>query len=136
MMGDGGWVWMMIFGPLMMILFIAAVVVLVAFALRWLTGHATPSPHGVAGHAHAPRGPPPPSSRPRRTRIDRGSAEGQHPGGRPSSSGQGRPTGRTEDDRTYASAVHTPAGADPLGIGRSRLDAARRRPRQDADRSA
>jgi putative membrane protein len=56
MMGDGGWAWMMIFGPLMMILFVAAVVVLVAFALRWLTGHGTHSPHGVAGHAPAPPG--------------------------------------------------------------------------------
>ena len=54
MMGDGGWVWMMIFGPLMMILFVAAVVVLVAFALRWLTGHGAHSPYGVAGHAPAP----------------------------------------------------------------------------------
>jgi putative membrane protein len=48
MMGDGSWVWMMIFGPLMMILFVAAVVILVAFALRWLTGHGT--------HASAPPG--------------------------------------------------------------------------------
>ncbi len=47
MMGDGGWAWMMFFGPLVMILFIAAVVVLVAFALRWLTGH------GVHGAPHA-----------------------------------------------------------------------------------
>jgi putative membrane protein len=46
MMGDGGWAWMMFFGPLMMILFVAAVVVLVAFALRWLGGHG-------AGHAPA-----------------------------------------------------------------------------------
>ena len=52
MMGDGGWAWMMIFGPLMMILFVAAVVVLVAFALRWLTGH---GPHGTG---HAPAAPP------------------------------------------------------------------------------
>jgi putative membrane protein len=50
MMGDGGWAWMMFFGPLVMILFVAAVVVLVAFALRWLAGH---GPHG-AGHALAP----------------------------------------------------------------------------------
>ena len=50
MMGDGGWAWMMFFGPLVMILFVAAVVVLVAFALRWLTGH------GTAGHAPAPPG--------------------------------------------------------------------------------
>ena len=56
MMGDGGWAWMMFFGPLVMILFVAAVVVLVAFALRWLTGHGTHSPHGVAGHAPAPPG--------------------------------------------------------------------------------
>jgi putative membrane protein len=52
MMGDGGWAWMMIFGPLMMIPFVAAVVVLVAFALRWLTGH---GPHGTG---HAPAAPP------------------------------------------------------------------------------
>jgi putative membrane protein len=50
MMADGGWGWMMFFGPLMMILFVAAVVVLVAFALRWLTGHV---PWGV-GHAPPP----------------------------------------------------------------------------------
>ena len=50
MMGEGGWAWMMFFGPLVMILFVAAVVVLVAFALRWLTGH------GTAGHAAAPPG--------------------------------------------------------------------------------
>jgi putative membrane protein len=56
MMGDGGWAWMMFFGPLMMILFVAAVVVLVAFALRWLTGHGTHSPYGVAGHALTPPG--------------------------------------------------------------------------------
>ena len=56
MMGDGGWAWMMIFGPLMMILFVAAVVVLVASALRWLTGDRTHSPHGVAGHTPAPPG--------------------------------------------------------------------------------
>lgn len=50
MMGDGGWAWMMFFGPLVMILFIAAVVVLVAFALRWLSGHGA---HG-ASHASPP----------------------------------------------------------------------------------
>jgi putative membrane protein len=50
MMGDGGWTWMMFFGPLIMILFVATVVVLVAFALRWLTGH------GTAGYAPAPPG--------------------------------------------------------------------------------
>jgi putative membrane protein len=50
MMGDGGWVWMMICGPLMIILFVAVVVVLVDFALRWITGY------GTAGHAPAPPG--------------------------------------------------------------------------------
>ena len=59
MMGDGGWAWMMFFGPLMMILFVAAVVVLVAFALRWLTGHGQQG----AGHAAA-------SSPPGRTPLD------------------------------------------------------------------
>jgi putative membrane protein len=53
MMGDGAWAWMMFFGPLMMILFVAAVVVLVAFALRWLTGHGLHGSYG-AGHAPAP----------------------------------------------------------------------------------
>lgn len=52
MMGDGGWAWMMFFGPLMMILFVATVVVLVAFALRWLGGH------GPLGSGHAPAAPP------------------------------------------------------------------------------
>ena len=52
MMGDGGWAWMMFFGPLVMIFFIAAVVVLVAFALRWLTGH------GAHGAPHAGTSPP------------------------------------------------------------------------------
>ena len=55
MIGDGGWAWMMFFGPLMMILFVAAVVVLVAFALRWLTGQSLHGPYG-AGHASAPPG--------------------------------------------------------------------------------
>ncbi|WP_159718597.1 DUF2938 domain-containing protein [Geminicoccus flavidas] len=41
MMGNGDWAWMMMFGPLMMILFIATVVALVAFVLRWLTGGGT-----------------------------------------------------------------------------------------------
>jgi putative membrane protein len=53
MIGDGGWAWMMFFGPLMMILFVATVVVLVAFALRWLTGHGMHGPHGT-GHTLAP----------------------------------------------------------------------------------
>ena len=52
MMGHGGWALMMFFGPLMMILFVAAVVVLVAFAFRWLGGHGL---HGV-GHAPTPLG--------------------------------------------------------------------------------
>jgi putative membrane protein len=50
MMWDGGWAWMMLFGPLMMILFVAAVVVLVVVALRWLGGHVSPA----RGHAAAP----------------------------------------------------------------------------------
>jgi putative membrane protein len=45
MMWDGGW-GMMVFGPLMMILFVAAIVVLVVLALRWLGG---------SGHLHADR---------------------------------------------------------------------------------
>jgi putative membrane protein len=49
MMWGEGWAWMMFFGPLMMILFVATVVVLVAFALRWLTGHGLERSHG-AGH--------------------------------------------------------------------------------------
>ena len=52
MMGDGGGAWMMFFGPLMMIVFVAAVVVLVALAFRWLGGH---SPHAPG---HAPSAPP------------------------------------------------------------------------------
>ena len=52
MMGDGGWAWMMFFGVLVMILFVAAVVVLVAFALRWLGEH---GPH-AAGHPPTPLG--------------------------------------------------------------------------------
>jgi putative membrane protein len=52
MMGDGSWAWMMFFGPLMMILFVAAVVVLVAFALRWLGGHGLHE----AGHVPTPLG--------------------------------------------------------------------------------
>jgi putative membrane protein len=43
---------MMFFGPLMMILFVAAVVVLVAFAFRWLGAH---GPHGL-GHTPSPPG--------------------------------------------------------------------------------
>ena len=54
MMGDGAWAWMMFFGPLMMILFVAVVVILVAFTLRWLTGHGL---HGVYGAGHAPAPP-------------------------------------------------------------------------------
>jgi putative membrane protein len=37
MMWGGGWAWMFL-GPLMMILFVAAIVVLVVVALRWLHG--------------------------------------------------------------------------------------------------
>ena len=36
-MWDGHWGWMFI-GPLMMIIFVAAVVVLVVLALRWISG--------------------------------------------------------------------------------------------------
>ena len=49
LMGHGGWSLMMFFGPLMMILFVAAVVVLVAFAFRWVGGH---GPHGVGMPQH------------------------------------------------------------------------------------
>jgi putative membrane protein len=46
MMGDGGWA-MMLFGPLMMIVFIGAIVVLVVLAIRWLgVGGHPPSGHG------------------------------------------------------------------------------------------
>jgi putative membrane protein len=44
MMWDGGWGWMMLLGPLMMILFVAAIIVLVVIALRWLGGQPT---HGA-----------------------------------------------------------------------------------------
>ena len=47
-MWHGGWGGM-IFGPLMMILFVAAIVVLVVVALRWL---------GSTGHGTAPQAPP------------------------------------------------------------------------------
>jgi len=49
MMWDGGW-GMMLFGPLMMIIFIGAIVVLVVLVVRWLGG----SGHFPAG----PAGPP------------------------------------------------------------------------------
>ena len=43
----GGWGWgHMIFGPLMMIVFIAVVVVVVVLAVRWIGG----SGHGAAAH--------------------------------------------------------------------------------------
>ena len=46
----GAWGWGgMIFGPLMMILFVATIVVLVVMALRWL---------GSTGHGTAPQAPP------------------------------------------------------------------------------
>jgi putative membrane protein len=49
MMWDGGW-GMMLFGPLVMIVFIGAIVVLVAVGIRWL---------GTSGHLHGgPVGPP------------------------------------------------------------------------------
>jgi putative membrane protein len=49
MMWDGGW-GMMLFGPLMMIVFIGAIVVLVVLVIRWL---------GTSGHFPAgPGGPP------------------------------------------------------------------------------
>jgi putative membrane protein len=46
MMWEGGW-GMMVFGPLMMIVFIGAIVLLVVLAIRWLgaSGH-LPSAHG------------------------------------------------------------------------------------------
>ena len=59
MMWDGSWAWMMLLGPLMMILFVAAVVVLVVVALRWLGGHVSPA----GCHAAAP-------GRPGRTPLD------------------------------------------------------------------
>lgn len=48
MMWEGGW-GMMVFGPLMMIVFIGAIVVLVVLAIRWLgaAGH-LPTAHGGA----------------------------------------------------------------------------------------
>jgi putative membrane protein len=47
----GGWGWGgMIIGPLMMILFIAAVVVLVVLAVRWLGGWG----HGTVAPGHMP----------------------------------------------------------------------------------
>lgn len=55
MMWDGGW-GMMLFGPLMMIVLIGAIVVLVVLAIRWL---------GSSGHLHG--GPPGP---PARTALD------------------------------------------------------------------
>jgi hypothetical protein len=55
-MGHGGWALMMFFGPLMMILFVAAVVVLVAFAFRWLGAHGShgmgPAPTALARISH------------------------------------------------------------------------------------
>jgi putative membrane protein len=47
MMGPGEWYGMMFLGPLMMILFIAAIVVLVVLGVRWLGGSrlgGTPGP--------------------------------------------------------------------------------------------
>ncbi len=53
MMWDGGW-GMMVFGPLMMIVFVAAIVVLVVLALRWLgsSGH-LPTDRGGHGRSSA-----------------------------------------------------------------------------------
>jgi putative membrane protein len=51
MMWDGGW-GMMLFGPLMMIVFIGAIVVLVVLVVRWL-----------GGSGHFPTGPGGPSAR-------------------------------------------------------------------------
>ncbi len=50
MWGGGSW---MIFGPLMMLVFIAAIVVAVVFLVRWLGG----SGHGMASHAPPGRTP-------------------------------------------------------------------------------
>ena len=52
MMWDGGgWAWMFL-GPLMMILFVAAVVILAALALRWSASRgAHPGARRPAGHA-------------------------------------------------------------------------------------
>jgi putative membrane protein len=49
MMWDGGW-GMMFFGPLMMIVFVGAIVVLVVLVIRWLGG----SGHFPAGPAGSP----------------------------------------------------------------------------------
>ena len=49
MMWNGGWP-MMFFGPLMMLIFIAAIVVLAVFAIRWLGSG------GVGGFADRPGG--------------------------------------------------------------------------------
>ncbi len=49
-MWDGHWGWMFI-GPLMMIVFVAAVVVLVVLALRWISGG---GPHAAAQAAKTP----------------------------------------------------------------------------------
>jgi putative membrane protein len=54
MMWDGSWTWMF-FGPLITILFVAAVIVLVVVALRWIGGS-----HGALGSKEAP---PPPSAK-------------------------------------------------------------------------
>jgi putative membrane protein len=48
MMWEGGW-GMMLFGPLMMIVFVGGIVVLVVLAIRWLGA----SGHGPAGHGGA-----------------------------------------------------------------------------------
>jgi putative membrane protein len=55
MMWDGGW-GMMLFGPLMMVVFIGAIVVLVVLVIRWL-----------GGSGHFPAGP---GSPPARTPLD------------------------------------------------------------------
>lgn len=48
-MWGGGWGSHMIFGPLMMVLFIAAIVVLVVLAFRWLGGAPPPTQSTPAG---------------------------------------------------------------------------------------
>ena len=51
MMWPGEWYGMMFLGPLMMILFIAAIVVLVVLAVRWLGGTGGAAPRGSQSRA-------------------------------------------------------------------------------------
>ena len=51
MMWPGGWYGMMFLGPVMMLLFIAAVVVLVVLAVRWLGGTGGAAPRASQSRA-------------------------------------------------------------------------------------